>query len=74
MVHLYFHVRRIRVTSAGSDELRVSSILKPIKDITSIRSLREANSKRGLERAKKFSWERCVDTIIGMMKKESGKC
>ncbi|MBQ4646306.1 MAG: glycosyltransferase family 4 protein [Candidatus Gastranaerophilales bacterium] len=30
--------------------------------------LRKENSKKGLERAKEFSWEKCVDTMINIMR------
>ncbi|MCI6564984.1 hypothetical protein, partial [Campylobacter sp.] len=34
-------------------------------------NLRQENSKKGLERAKLFSWEKCADIMITEMKRRS---
>ncbi len=35
--------------------------------------LRKANSEKGLERTRKFSWDKCVDTMVEVMKRETKK-
>ena len=35
-------------------------------------NLRQENSKKGLERAKLFSWKKCADIMITEMKKRAG--
>ena len=49
------------------------SIYEKLKNVTlEAENLRKENSKKGLERAKLFSWEKCADIMITEMKRRAG--
>ena len=49
------------------DPLDVDDILRGLKEITSDENLRKTLVKKGHERVKEFSWEKCVDQIYSLL-------